>query len=196
MMRTISLLALILISNLSYSQTVSDTIRTQIFDVVYSESYEQPVFLSYDVECPLGKASRSGMNFYTVSGYHTSDDKDYVDNVYDKGHLAPAAAFNCDRETLKLTFSYLNCALQHEGLNRGPWKELEAFERDLAKIYDNVHVEITVNFSENPEKVPGGASIPESFDKIIRFGDRVIAFRFPNLDVAGEDWSSFMILEW
>ena len=50
---------------------------------------------------------------------------DYVNNVWDKGHLAPAAAFNCDRETIKKTFSYLNCALQHEGLNRGPWKELE-----------------------------------------------------------------------
>lgn len=196
MIRTISILALILISNLSYSQTVSDTIRTQIFDVVYSEFYEQPLFLSYTVECPTGTASRSGMNFYKVEGIHTSDNDDYKDNPYDKGHLAPAAAFNCDREVLKMTFSYLNCALQHEGLNRGPWKELERFERDLAKVFEQVSVEITVNFTEELQRVPGGAAIPTSFTKIIRFDGKSIAFVFPNENISGEDWSKFRVLDW
>ena len=171
------------------------TIITEIFTVSYSEELEQPLKLSYIVQCPMGDASRSGLDFRKVEGYHTSDNEDYKDNVWDKGHLAPAAAFNCDREMVRSTFSYLNCALQHEGLNRGPWKELERFERNLAKIYPEVSVLIIVNFDETPERVPGGAAIPTSFTKEITFGERTIKFLFPNQDVAGEDWFNFSIAE-
>ena len=171
------------------------TIKTDIYTVVYSEYYEQPLKLTYIVQCPTGDASRSGLDFYTNDSVKTSNVHDYRNNEWDRGHLAPAAAFNCDRETVRETFSYLNCALQHEGLNRGPWKELERFERNLAKIYPEVYVVITVNFDENPEKVSGGASIPKSFSKEITFGDRTIRFLFPNQDVAGEDWNHFSIAE-
>lgn len=177
-----------------FGQTVK-TIKTDIFEVEYSEVLEQPLKLTYKVECPTGDASRSGLDFFTVDGVITSNNDDYSNNVYDKGHLAPAAAFNCDRETIKKTFSYLNCALQHEGLNRGPWKELERFERDLAKIYPEVSVTIIVNFDENPSRVPGGASIPTSFTKEITFGGRTIKFLFPNQDVAGQDWFNFSVAE-
>src|SRR5210317_1171533 len=170
-------------------------VETEIFSVVYDEGLEQPIKLSYRVQCPLGDASRSGLDFRKYDGVHTSDNDDYSNNVYDKGHLAPAAAFNCDREMVRSTFSYLNCALQHEGLNRGPWKELERFERDLAKIYPEVSVLIIVNFDETPERVPGGAAIPTSFTKEITFGERTIKFLFPNQDVAGEDWFNFSIAE-
>lgn len=181
-------------SHTLYGQELK-TIKTEIFEVEYSEELEQPIKLTYIVQCPMGDASRSGLDFRKVEGYHTSDNEDYKDNVWDKGHLAPAAAFNCDREMVKSTFSYLNCALQHEGLNRGPWKELERFERDLAKIYPEVSVLIIVNFDETPERVPGGAAIPTSFTKEITFGERTIKFLFPNQDVAGEDWFNFSIAE-
>ena len=171
------------------------TIITEIFTVSYSEELEQPIKLTYIVQCPMGDASPSGLDFRKYDGIHTSDNEDYKDNVWDKGHLAPAAAFNCDREMVKSTFSYLNCALQHEGLNRGPWKELERFERDLAKIYSEVSVLIIVNFDETPERVPGGAAIPTSFIKEITFGERTIKFLFPNQDVAGQDWFNFSIAE-
>jgi DNA/RNA endonuclease G (NUC1) len=190
----LSSLLLLLGSHTLYGQELK-TIKTEIFEVEYSEELEQALKLTYIVECPMGDASRSGLDFRKYDGIHTSDNEDYSDNVYDKGHLAPAAAFNCDREMVRSTFSYLNCALQHEGLNRGPWKELERFERDLAKIYPEVSVLIIVNFDENPERVPGGAAIPTSFTKEITFGERTIKFLFPNQDVAGQDWFNFSIAE-
>ena len=186
---------LLLVGSHTLSGQELKTIKTEIFEVEYSEELEQPIKLTYIVQCPMGDASRSGLDFRKVEGYHTSDNEDYKDNVWDKGHLAPAAAFNCDREMVKATFSYLNCALQHEGLNRGPWKELERFERDLAKIYPEVSVLIIVNFDETPERVPGGAAIPTSFTKEITFGERTIKFLFPNQDVAGEEWFNFSIAE-
>ena len=120
-------------------------IKTDIFTVVYSEVYEQPLQVNYKVLCPMGDASREGLDFRKWEGVKTSDKHDYSDNPYDKGHMAPAAAFNCSRDMVKATFSYLNCALQHQGLNRGPWKELERFERNLAKTVSYTHLTLPTN---------------------------------------------------
>ena len=167
-------------------------IQTDIFTVVYDEGLEQPIKLEYRVQCPLGDASRNGLDFRKYDGVHTSDNEDYVDNVYDKGHLAPAADFNCNREMVRATFSYLNCALQHQGLNRGPWKELERFERDLAKFY-TVDVIIEVMFTGEVKRVAGGAAIPTGFEKTIIFDGKEYKFYFPNQDVAGQDWVNFLM---
>ena len=65
----------------------------------------------------------------------TSNNADYYKNVWDKYHLALAADFNCSYEKLKATFCFLNCALQHEKLNRGPCKNLDKYERKISKIH-------------------------------------------------------------
>lgn len=187
-MRNLLLLVSIFLTIPLYGQP--KTIKTDIFTVMYSEEYEQPLMVTYMVLCPNGDASRNGLDFRKYDGVHTSDNDDYKNNPYDKGHMAPAADFNCDREMVRSTFSYLNCALQHEGLNRGPWKELERFERDLAKLYPNVEVYIKVHF-DSDKKVSGGATIPTGFTKIITFECGEYSFYFPNEDVAGIDWSNF-----
>ena len=192
--RLLTIMVCVFFTHTTYSQTKIWEITTDIFSVKYSEPLQQPLMVTYIVDCPYGDASRSGLDFYKHTDVYTSDNDDYKDNPYDKGHLAPAAAFNCDRETLKKTFSYLNCALQHEGLNRGPWKELERFERNLAKIYDEVSVKIEVIF-EGTDTVVGGATIPTCFVKEITFGGRTIRFEFPNKDVSGTDWYNYLIQE-
>ena len=166
-------------------------VETEIFKIWYSEVLEQPTKVTYTILCPLPGVSRDGLDFYTEGDYHTSDDEDYYRNEWDKGHMAPAAAFNCTRDMLKKTFTYLNSALQHESLNRGVWNKLEEFERNLANFYE-VNVEIRINFVENPPKVPGGASIPESFQKIIRWGDKEVSFLFPNQNTSGTDWTDYI----
>lgn len=167
-------------------------VETDIFTVFYSQDLEQPLQLTYTVDCWDGEYSRSGMDFYEVEDVHTSDNEDYRNNVWDKGHLAPAAAFKCTEEELRATFSYLNCALQHEGLNRGPWRSLEAEERRLAEQYGSVFVVILVNF-QKIERVPGGAAIPTSFIKIIYTDDGMFTYLFPNENVRGRHYLEFLI---
>ena len=187
--KIIKALLLILIVYPLQSQTI--TVRKHTYTVEYSEKLEQPVSLTYISSNREKNVSRGSMDFYKEEGYKTSDAADYYKNPYDKGHLAPAAAFNCTRDMVKATFSYLNCALQHEGLNRGPWKELEAAERVLAMFYE-VDVTIEVIFDSNPERVPGGAAIPKAFRKIITINhNEVYEYYFPNEDVAGQDWWTF-----
>lgn len=165
-------------------------ITTDIFTVQYDQEKEQPVWVEYTVQCPKGDTSRQGMDFYTDKEIHTSDNDDYKNNIWDKGHLAPAASFNCDKETLYKTFTYLNSALQHQGLNRGVWKELEGFERNLANFYE-VKVRVEVYFSN--QKVPGGATIPSGFRKILEFGGKKYIFKFPNKDTKGTKWVDYLV---
>ncbi len=182
---------------MGFAMTVNAQIKHydgELYHVVYSEDYEQPLQVTYTVMCPTGEISRSGMDFWKPKGWKTSDNDDYKANVYDKGHMAPAAAFNCfDKETLRETFNYLNCALQHESLNRGPWKELERFERDLSKVFETVKVNVTVHFDNEPEYVAGGALIPSGFTKQIWAGEHEWTFYFDNINLKGRDWSDFQI---
>lgn len=149
------------------------------YKVEYSMEHKQPLQVSYDVNCPTKGASRKGMNFFEEDNYITSSNKDYYKNIWDKGHLAPAASFDCSLEMLYSTFSFLNCALQHQDLNRGAWKYLEMYERRLA-LYTSVHVIITVHFDTYLGTTPGGARIPSGFTKTLVTSDETQVFTFKN----------------
>ena len=182
MMKKLLLLLLLTTSFLSFGQLRDSVyVKTDIFEVSYSEKLEQPLRIKYQVLCPNGQASRQGMDFYTNDSIKTSDDLDYANNVYDKGHIAPAADFNCDKKMLLQTFSYLNCALQQENLNRGVWRFLELHERELAKANSNVTVKVELVFSATSKKLPTGATIPDGFIKIITVNNKVVEkYYFPN----------------
>ena len=71
------------------------TVVSDIFAVRYSEDLQQPLEVQYKVQCPTGTASRSGISWSKPPYINTSDNDDYVNNEWDRGHLAPAAAFAC-----------------------------------------------------------------------------------------------------
>lgn len=170
------------------------TINNSFYTITYSQNFEQPLEISYTVKCNRNSKnyySRKGLNFYEPIDIHTSDDLDYYNNAWDKGHMVPAAAFNCDLNGLKSTFSYVNCALQHKDLNRGPWKELEAYEKELA-INNIVTINIFVDFSQS-SRLSTGAMIPTGFSKIITLnGKKFKAYYFPNQSINGS-YEKFLV---
>jgi endonuclease G len=163
-----------------------------IYEVLYSESLEQPKEVWYTVECPEGKASRKGMDFYVNDSIYTSSHEDYENNIWDKGHMAPAADFSCDKETLYKTFSYLNCALQHQDLNRGSWRLLEARERELAKN-KNVEVHIILEFNKSSKKLSTGATVPDAFKKEITYDNKKEVYYFKNEKPLSNDYKKYKI---
>ena len=167
-------------------------IKTSIFDVVYSEKLQQPKWIEYSVICSEGTISRKGLDFYPVKGIITSTSEDYENNIYDKGHLAPAADFNCNKDYLKQSFSYLNCVLQHEKLNRGVWRLLEAHERELAKNYA-VIVEIRANYSPKSLVLKTGATIPDSFTKTIFYNNKQEKYFFKNEEPKSSDYNNYKV---
>jgi endonuclease G len=179
------ILLLLLIPNFVLSQLKlrdSITIKSPIYEILYSEKLESPLRVAYTVECPTGKASRDGMDFYTNDSIHTTNAQDYINNVYDKGHMAPAADFNCTRDLLYQTFSYLNCSLQNQYLNRGVWELLEKQERQWAKK-ETVKILIEVKFDKRCKKLSTGATPPAGFYKTINLCKSNVKYKyyFPNI---------------
>jgi len=177
----VGLSAIVLFLLLGFSDPLrSDVlIKNSQFTIHYSEILEQPTSVEYLVKCTETLFSRKGLDFYICDSIKTSDSEDYKNNEWDKGHMAPAADFSCDSSLLRSTFTYLNCALQHEKLNRGVWKELEIRERELA-INNRVKVKIIIHFSKNSVKLKSGATIPDGFTKIIQYRKVKEQYYFPN----------------
>ena len=160
------------------------------FAVNYSETLEGPRSIRYTVLCPTGTASRSGMEFYTEKSIKTSDHKDYEANEWDKGHMAPAASFNCNRDMLFSTFTYVNSSLQQQSLNRGVWKKLEVRERELV-AQGPVQVFIRVEYPANPKRVPTNAAIPTGYYKEIKVGNKRECYYFKNVAPSTSDLEAF-----
>jgi endonuclease G len=190
-MKKYILLIFSLVSLNIQAQRDSVFVNMGIFKTMYSEVKQQPLWSEYTVLCTSTKTSRVGMDFYTVPGYITSDNNDYVNNIYDKGHMAPAASFNCNKEMLLKTFTYLNCVLQNEKLNRGAWRVLELHERDLA-MTGNVKVKIVCSFTQQ-NILPTGAWVPTGFYKFIYFnGELMEKYYFPNTAPTKKTYSEYI----
>lgn len=143
-------------------------VTNDVFSVIYSEKLEQPIWLKYRSTNRPTNVNRGSMDFYSEKLIKTSDNEDYKNNIYDKGHIAPAATFSDEMENLKQTFSYLNSALQDQYLNRGEWRLLEEQERKWDDL-ESLTVIVKVFFDETSKKLPTGATVPSYFQKHIYF---------------------------
>ena len=161
------LLGLLLLVSFSLSAQ-NITIKNNVFEVLYSQDLEQPLIIKYRSTNRPTNVNRGHMDFYKEKDIKTSDGEDYKGNIYDKGHGAPAATFSDNIENLKQTFSYLNCIMQDQYLNRGEWRLLEEQER---KWDDNENLTIIIkSFFDTPTKrVATGAAVPSHLQKHIYF---------------------------
>jgi endonuclease G len=157
----------LLVTLTSFSQ---DTIRVknEVFEVLYSQNLEQPLWIKYRSTNRPTNVNRGSMDFYSEKNIKTSDGADYLKNIYDKGHGAPAATFSDNMVNLKQTFSYLNCILQEQNLNRGEWRLLEEQERKWDDT-ENLTVLIKVFFDNPIKRIPTNAAIPSHLQKHIYF---------------------------
>lgn len=168
-------------------------IEGPIFTVSYNEVFEQPNWIEYQVRDIVKVADRDGMEFYAVDSVHTSDNNDYYNNVWDRGHLVPAGSFTDSYENLYATFSFLNCTLQKDQLNRGQWNALENQARLWASAYGTLEVRIELAFDEGHQVLPTNAHIPSAYTKKITFPDGSRrCFTFPNKDT-NQDWPAYEV---
>ena len=166
MKKIVILFSFLLVSLISFGQNVR--IKNEVFDVLYSQSLEQPLIIKYRSTNRPTNVNRGAMDFYKEENIKTSDADDYKANIYDKGHGAPAATFSDNMVNLKQTFSYLNCIMQDKYLNRGEWRMLEEQIRKWDDT-ENITVLIKTFFDKPVKKVTTGAAIPSHLQKHIYF---------------------------
>ena len=146
-------------------------IETSTYTVSYNEILQQPNWLEYTSTNRVKNVDRGSMDFKLYPGVITSDKHDYYKNIYDKGHLAPAATFSDSMDNLGETFYYLNCALQNQDLNRGEWRLLEQEERKWDDS-ETLTVSVDLIFDEGYIVLKTGAAIPTDMVKHIYFNGR------------------------
>ena len=166
MKKIVILFIFLILSLISFGQNVR--IKNEVFDVLYSQSLEQPLIIKYRSTNRPTNVNRGAMDFYKEENIKTSDGDDYKANIYDKGHGAPAATFSDNMVNLKQTFSYLNCIMQDKYLNRGEWRMLEEQIRKWDDT-ENITVLIKTFFDKPVKRVSTGAAIPSYLQKHIYF---------------------------
>ena len=170
MKKLLSLILSVVILSANAQTKLRDSVKVtnNVFSVIYSEKLEQPIWLKYRSTNRPTNVNRGSMDFYGEKLIKTSDNEDYKNNIYDKGHIAPAATFSDNMEILKQTFSYLNSALQDQYLNRGEWRLLEEQERKWDDL-ESLTVVVKVFFDKTSKKLLTGATVPSYFQKHIYF---------------------------
>ena len=166
MKKIVILFSFLIVSLISFGQDVR--IKNDVFEVLYSQSLEQPLVIKYRSTNRPTNVNRGAMDFYKEANIKTSDGDDYKANIYDKGHGAPAATFSDNMVNLKQTFSYLNCIMQDKYLNRGEWRMLEEQIRKWDDT-ENITVLIKTFFDTPAKRVATGAAIPSHLQKHIYF---------------------------
>ncbi|BAW96616.1 DNA/RNA non-specific endonuclease [[Synechococcus] sp. NIES-970] len=119
----------------------------------------------------------------------------YQAHNYDRGHLAPLASF---RGGNWYKTNYLsNITPQKADLNRGAWKDLEEYERDLVRRYGEVHTIVGTAYdardSTSPRKtqLPNADEphqIPDYFWRIITYNNTTEAYIFSQDTPLGADF--------
>lgn len=192
-MKKLAFLSVLFILFISGTGRPDVMVDKKIYKVFYSQKLEQPLWLEYKSSNRPTNVNRGSMDFYGEPDVITSDHHDYAKNVWDKGHIAPAATFSDNMENLKTTFSYLNCALQDQYLNRGEWRLLEEQERKWDDI-EVLQIKVDVKFDKNSQVIPTGATVPLGFTKHIYFekSKKWECYYFPN-ERPNKKWNEYKI---
>jgi len=133
----------------------------------------------------------------------------YRGSGFDRGHLCPSGDRTENPEENYQTFSMANMVPQSPDNNRGPWEELEKYERRLAKRGEQLYI-IAGRIGEGgigsygaANRLSGRVSVPQSLWKVLivlnRAGERIgketraIAVIMPNVQGIKEDpWRKYL----
>ena len=166
--------------------------------ICFSSKWKIPVWVGYTVsEDSLKGNARRTDDFRPDPGIDAKDQAalaDYRGSGYDRGHMAPAAAFKASRAVMSNTFLMTNMAPQTPVLNRNVWRLLEDAVRDLALakgplwvFTGNTFTDKTTGRPAEPAETigPGKVAVPTASYKAILYKGkdgqvRMLAISIPN----------------
>lgn len=167
------------------------------FSLGYDEEHEQAAWVAYLLTRAHAMNNfKRRNNFRAESRLPTESASlaDYRKSGYDRGHLAPAADFDYDRNALSETFFMTNISPQLPAFNRGGWQQLEGMVREWATAYDSLYVVCGPVLEPGLKKIGQNAvSVPNFFYKIIldcrQSEIKMIGFLMPNQKITSGPWS-------
>lgn len=157
-----------LVSNLAYTSILNCEKKTPYY-VFYNLL---PNNFTSNKERPNAWASVVPADIEKVCGanYATTKDYDGYLNIYDRGHLAPDADFNSNKNLEILTYSFANAAPQNYSLNRGQWLKLEKYTRSVSANNNGITV-ITGVIQSKDKYIKNNVGVPDYYYKILLWVD-------------------------
>ncbi len=93
---------------------------------------------------------------------------DYTNSGYDRGHLAPDAAFDWSQESLDSVYSLANIIPQAPQVNRNMWSQVEEYAREKAVELGEVDVINIVKYAKRSKRIgKNRMAVSRGFYKIL-----------------------------
>lgn len=137
------------------------------------------------------------------AGFYQVTTSDYRGSGYDRGHLVPSGDRTRSRAQNSATFLLTNIMPQTAENNRGPWRELENYGRDLVYQFDR-SLYVMAGPYGSQGTIGREVTVPSRLWKVMVVLDRdeagqfevgpntqIIAVDMPNSTTVDEDWRSY-----
>lgn len=162
----------------------------------YNEKYEQPNWVKYtitpeDLTCEVKAKRKNKFKEDDSISTESATLEDYKGSGYDRGHLKPSADESCDQEQMDETFLMSNMSPQSPQFNRGAWKRLESYVRNLALINDSIIVITGGDLSDSLEVIGDNkVGVPNFYFKVLYIFNGInrdtIGYYLPNQKIEYE----------
>ncbi len=110
-------------------------------------------------------------NFYeeeSIEEPYRAKLSDYRGSGYDRGHLAPDAAFDWSQESLDATYSLANIIPQVPTVNQRMWVDVEGYARSKALELGQLNVVNVIAYNDNTLRIgEGNISVSTGYYKIL-----------------------------
>jgi len=151
-----------------------DKIIDKVFyKICYDKSYRASKCVAYTLEGDLvnEKNIKERPRFYpeeTINDPYRAYYKDYTNSGYDRGHLAPDAAFDWSEESLNSVYSLANIIPQDRNVNEHQWVKAEEHARKMAVKYIKIKVLNIIIYPKNSKTIgEDNISVSKGFYKIM-----------------------------
>ena len=163
------------------------------FTISYHDTWKMPQWVAWylTTERVEGKEKRTD-DFLTDPDLPTqvlSEDSDYRNSRYDRGHMAPAGDMKWNEQAMIESFYMSNICPQAPNLNRGDWRILEENCRKWAQEHQTPLYIVCGPLVESEKKHKrigkNKVTVPDGFFKVVlKLGDEpaAVGFLFPNDD--------------
>lgn len=161
------------ISDFINKNNCDQVIDKQVLQICYSYKNKGALFVGYKLDGTLVDKEniKKRPRFYSEKNLpmkYRSKSNDYKKSDYDRGHLAPDAAFDYNKKVLRKTYTMANVIPQVPRVNRYTWIKAERYARSIAYKLGSVTVINGVVYSDNPKTIgKNKIAVPDAYWKMI-----------------------------
>ena len=142
------------INNDNCSQIIDNEFIVMCYD--YKKKAVQAVSYTLQGDLMNEKNIDKRPSFYVEKELKSKDrisTTDYTKSGYDRGHMAPDAAFDWSQESLDAVYTLANIIPQAPQVNRRSWATLERYVRDIAVELGELNVVNVVQYGQRSSRM-------------------------------------------